>query len=86
MDMSLFACAALGFVMAEFWYVVRCSAGVLAICSAALRVDVAICAWYNTPSASHKQSLVDRCHGPFDCKYQRDENYDGYYGSVNYDD
>ena len=84
--MALFACATLGFVMAEFWYVMRCSAGVLATFTAALLVDVAICAWLNTPSASNTQSPVDRFHGPFVDKYWWEENYDGYYGSVNYDD
>ena len=84
--MALFACATLGFVMAEFWYVMRCSAGVLATFAAALLVDVTICACYNTPSASNTQSPVDRFHGLFVDKYWWEENFDGYYGSENYDD
>ena len=84
--MALFACATLGFVMAEFRYVMICSANVLATFTAALLVDVAIWAWLNTPSASNTQSPVDRFHGPFVDKYWWEENYDGYYGFENYDD
>ena len=71
--------------MVEFWYVMRCSAGALAVLSVAFICDLAVYAWCNTPSASSLHSPVDRFRGPFVDNYWN-ENYDGYYGSVNYDD
>ena len=84
--MSLYACAALGYVMVEFWYVMRCSAGVLATFSIELNIDIATSALFSTPSAAGEQSPVDRFHGHFADKYWLDENYDVYYGFASYAD
>ena len=63
-DMSLYACAALGYAMVELLYLLMCSAGVLAFLAAAFICDLAIYAWCNTASAPSLHSPVDRFHGP----------------------
>ena len=77
--MHLHACAALGYAMVEFWYVMRCSAGALAVLSVAFICDLAVYAWCNTPSASSLHSPVDRFHGP-SLTIAENQRNDRYYG------
>ena len=85
LDMPIYACAALCYAMVEFWYKMMCSAGMLAVLFIAFICDMAVYAWCNTPFGPNLHSAVDRFHGPFADNYWN-EHYEGYCGSVNYDD